>query len=407
MTLIKLLTRRDFLGTSAQAAAAALLVNPLRASGLLSAVSPWEADGYDHKVVVRVYDPAVASTYTFGSQYYWRKFNTTKLQSMLETGIMELSNTATPQDAWARILPGVSAASKIVAKVNLNNTRREWQSAALNSSPAMMIALTKSLNKASVQNGNITFLDCSRPFPDEMKNELQVQCPGVQCAGGAQAGSSATQDMPYGGPYVIPHLVMEADFLLNCHLMKKHDGGHTGAIKNLFGMNADGKVSFAHRDPRWMDGNQCKSIITHPEIKKRLKLCINEAILAAKTPDTLDAYQFTDLFPDGRPSSLFLSRNPFFQDVVEWDFVRAECSGFSCRSGDTITWLKNCAGSLPNWTAAAVESGVQVNGGAGLPPKDMSYNPALLQYISRTVGSASARPHSGYQQGNSGGRVRS
>jgi hypothetical protein len=159
-------------------------------------------------------------------------------------------------------------------------------------------------------------------------------------------------------------------------------------------MKADGKVSFAHRDPDWKVGNQCHSIITNPEIKKRLKLCINEAILAANSPDTLDAYQFTDLFPDGKPSSLFLSRNPFLQDVVEWDFVRAECSRFSCRAGNTITWLKNCAGSLPNWAAAAVESGVLVKGAAGLPPKDMSYNPALLEYISRRVGSAPA-PHPG------------
>lgn len=391
MTRNRLSTRRDFVETSAQAAAAGLLFNALRPSGLFGAVSPWEADGYNHKVVVRVYDPVVASAYTFGSQYYWRKFDTVRIQSMLETGLNELSNTTAPEDAWARILPGVSGGSKIVVKINLNNTRREWKALALNSSPAMMIALTKSLNKAGVQNSNITFLDCSRPFPDELRDDLLAQCPGVRCMGGAQAGSSATQEMPYGGPYVIPQLVMDADFLLSCHLMKKHDGGHTGAIKNLFGMKADGKVTFAHGDPGWMDGNQCKSIIINQEIKKRLKLCINEAILAAKTPDTLDAYQFTDLFPDGKPSSLFLSRNPFFQDVVAWDFVRAECSRFTCRTGNSITWLKNCAGSLPSWDAAAVESGVPMKGAAGLPPKDMSYNPAVLEYISRTVGRPVAR----------------
>jgi len=389
MSRTRLLLSRDFVKTSVQAATGGLMVHPLRPSELFTPVRRWEADGYNHKVVVRVYDPTVASAYTFGSQYYWRKFDITNIQTMLETGVIELSNTATLRDAWARILPGVSGASKVVVKINLNNTGREWKAAALNTSPAMMIALTKSLNKAGVQNGNITFLDCSRYFPDEMKNDVLAQCPGVQCVGGALAGSSATQDMPYGGRYVIPHVVMDADFLLNCHLMKKHDGGHTGAIKNLFGMNADGKVSFAHRDPGWMDGNQCKNIITNPEIRKRLKLCINEAILASKTPDTLDAFQFTDLFPKGRPSSLFLSRNPFFQDVVEWDFVRAECSRFGGRPGDTITWLKNCVGSLPNWVAA-VESGVLVNGAPGLPPKDLSYDPAFLEYISRKIGGARA-----------------
>ena len=387
MTRIRLLTRRDFLETSTGTVAAGLLAHSVRPSGLFGAVSPWEAEGYNHKVVVRVYDPDVASAYTFGSPYYWRNFDTAKIQEMLETGVMELSKTATPRDAWARILPEVSSASKVVVKVNLNNTRRDWNTGALNTSPAMMIALTKSLNKAGVPNSNITFLDCSRIFPDEMKSDLLASSPGVQCAAGPQIGSSATQEMPYGGPYVIPQLVMDADFLLSCHLMKKHDGGHTGAMKNFFGMNTDGKVSFAHRDPDWRDSKQCNNIITHPEIKKRLRLCINEAILAAKSPDTLDPYEFRDLFPDGKPSSLFLSRNPFLQDVVEWDFIRAECSRFPGRPGNNIAWLKNCAGFLPNWSLNAVESGVLVSGASRLPSKDMSYDPALVEYVSRRVGS--------------------
>jgi hypothetical protein len=377
------LTRREFVGTSAQVATAGLLAQALRPAKSFGMVSPWEADGYIHKTVVRVYDPAVASAYVFGNEYYWRKFDAARLMNMLDTGIMELSATATPRDAWARILPGLSATSKIVVKVNLNNTRREWKAAALNTSPAMMVALARSLRQAGVRNSNIAFLDCSRPFPDEMKNDILAQCPGVQCVGGEQAASSATQEMPYGGPYVIPKLTMEADFLISCHLMKKHDGGHTGAIKNFFGMNADGKVTFAHGDPGWKDGDQCRRIITHPEIRKRLKLCIDEAILAANSPDTLDAYQFGDLFPNGRPSSLFLSRNPFLQDVVGWDFVRAECSRFPCRAGNSITWLRNCAGALPNWPAAAVESGVLVRGAAGMPLKDMSYDNSYVEYISR------------------------
>lgn len=376
-------SRRDFIGSSAQTAAAGILAQTLKPAGLFGATSPWESDGYGDKTVVRVYDPAVASGYTFGDEYYWRKFDTAVVERMLDTGIMDLAGASSPKGAWKRILPGVSAASRIVVKVNLNNTRKDWKRTALNTSPAMMVALTRSLNKAGVQNSHITFLDCSRPFPDEMAADLLAQCPGVQCKGGAQPESAVTLTMPYGPAYTIPQVVLDADYLISSHLMKKHDGAHTGAIKNFFGMNASGKVTFAHGNPDWRDGTQCRDIITHPEIHKRLKLCIDEAILAAKSPDTLDAYEFVSLFPDGRPSSLFLSRNPFLQDVVGWDFVRAECSRFACREGNTIAWLRNCAGFLPVWNASAIESGALVKGAAGMPPQDIGYNPALLEYRSR------------------------
>jgi len=385
MTRTGIFSRRKFVGTSAQAAAAGLLAQSLLPSEILGSVRPWEPDGYNHKVVARIYDPSVSSEYTFGTPYYWRKYDVQKLQAMLELGILQLTGAARPQRAWEKILPGVSGKSKIVVKANLNNTAREWKAEALNSSPAMMVALTKSLNKAGVRNENITFLDCSRHIPDEMKNDVWAECPGVQLVGGPQTGSAATQEMPYGPPYVIPQLVLDADFLISSHLMKKHDGGQTGAMKNFFGMNTTGKVTFAHSTPGWMNGHQLRSLITNPEIRKRLKLCINEAILAANSPDTLDAWGVGELFPDGRPSSLILSRNPFLQDVVGWDFVKAECARFPCRVGPSINWLKNCAGYLPTWSEAAIESGVLVDGGPGMPAKDMRYDPALVEYISRRV----------------------
>jgi hypothetical protein len=379
-----LFSRREFAETSAQAVAAGLLAYAAFPSSLLAAVAnPWEADSYNHRVVVRIYDPAVAANYSFGGPYYWRAFDTARLEMMLDAGIMQVASAATPEHAWKKILPGVSGSSRIVVKVNLNNTGREWKAAALNTSPAMMIALTKSLNKAGVGNQNIAFLDCSRQIPGEMRAEVWTGAPGVQLVCGPQPGSAAVQEMPYGGPFVIPQVVLDADFLISSHLMKKHDGGHTGAMKNFFGMKADGKVTFAHGDPGWMHGPQIRGIVTHPEIRKRLKLCINEAVLAANSPDTLDQWSFSDLFPNGRPSSLILSRNPFLQDVVGWDFVRAECSRFPCRVGPSITWLKNCAGYLPNWQEAAIESGVLVDGSQGMPQKDLRYDPAMVEYISR------------------------
>lgn len=243
-------SRRKFVGTSAQAAAAGLLAHSALPPSLLAAVAnPWEPDGYNHKVVVRIYDPAVSANYTFGTPFYWRSFDAARLEAMLDAGIMQIAGASTPRLAWQKILPGVSGSSRIVVKANLNNTAREWKAAALNTSPAMMVALAKSLNQAGVRNENLTILDCSRSIPDEMKNNVWAQAPAVQLVGGPQPGSAAMQEMPYGGSYVIPQLVLDADFLISSHLMKKHDGGQTGAMKNFFGMKADGKVTFAHGTP--------------------------------------------------------------------------------------------------------------------------------------------------------------
>jgi len=131
VTHTKIFSRRKFVGTSAQAAAAGLLPQSLLPS-ILGSVSHWDPDGYNDKVVIRIYDPAVASEYTFGTPYYWRKFDADRLGAMLELGILQLTSTTKPRRAWGKILPGVSGKSKIVVKANLNNTRKEWKAAALN-----------------------------------------------------------------------------------------------------------------------------------------------------------------------------------------------------------------------------------------------------------------------------------
>ena len=379
-------SRRKFVGTSAQAAAAGLLAHSALPPSLLAAVaSPWEPDGYNHKVVVRIYDPAVSANYTFGTPFYWRSFDAARLEAMLDAGIMQIAGASTPRLAWQKILPGVSGSSRIVVKANLNNTAREWKAAALNTSPAMMVALAKSLNQAGVRNENLTILDCSRSIPDEMKND--VLGAGSRRAAGRRPAARLRSNAGDALRRFLRHSPAGARRRLSDQLPPDEEARRRTDRRHEKLLRHEGRWQ-GHLRPwhaRWMHGHQIRGIVTNQEIRKRLKLCINEAVLAANSPDTLDTWTFSDLFPDGRPSSLILSRNPFLQDVVGWDFVRAECSRFPCRVGPSITWLKNCAGYLPNWRVEAVESGVLVDGAPGMPPKDMRYDPALVEYISRRV----------------------
>lgn len=356
-----------------------------------ASVSPVENDGYAHKTVVRVYDAAATAAYTFGDSYYWRTFDGARVQQMLEKGIMELTNQATVSAAWSVILPGASSSSKVAVKVNFNNTGRDWQSWALNNSPTMMIALTKSLNSAGIQNANITFFDCSRSFPTEMKSDVLAQCPGVQLKGDAQTGSSTTIALSCGGGLQIPQLVMDANYLISLHLMKKHDDGITGAIKNLTGMKSDGRAGdINHCDNGWSGTDELKRIIMHTAVRSRLKLCINEALLGSKSPDGLEQFDYPDMFPNGKPSSIFVSRNPFFQDIVELDFVNALCRNASgCRSSadDGVQWAYTLAGSVSAWNSSVIKSGTVVNGGPGMPAKDMRYDASVLEFVSVPLGS--------------------
>lgn len=68
---------------------------------------------------------------------------------MLDASIMQIATAPTLLRAWQKILPGVSASSRVVIKANLNSTARDWKTSAINTSPAMMIALANSLTRCS------------------------------------------------------------------------------------------------------------------------------------------------------------------------------------------------------------------------------------------------------------------
>ncbi len=394
------LTRREFLSTTAAAAGGVVLAG-LPIGSILATSRAFETDPYNDQTVVRVYDPLVSS-FVFGTSdknFYYRTFEINRLESMLGTALRQITGAANVAAAWRRIMPGVSASSKVAVKINincaheLNGDHGAYWTSAPNTSPSMMAALAKSLEAAGVRQENITFFDRSRTFEEEWKADLHAQCPKVLAQGSREVGASrASIDLSNGLPSVeIPLPVMEADYLINLHLFKKHYSGTTGALKNLLGLsNNVGRIAHKGGSREFHTGPLLKELSMNAEIRKRAVLCISEAVFGNRLPtENMGPLQKMDAFPDGKPSSLIVSRSPFFQDLVLFNFLNYEMTGDVNTIGRDSNdgWLRNCVNTVPNFTPDCIGSASLANCPAGsrLPPKDLSYPSAKVRYISIAV----------------------
>jgi Domain of unknown function (DUF362) len=388
------ISRRTFVKTSATATAFGVIANSLLPQRLLARETDLSPHPYDDKAVVRVYAPHVYNGTikqpwdSADNNYYWRNLDSEKLRGLLEQAILQITGAANPADAWRLILPKVSPSSRVAVKVNMNNTdlprfQKDWMRRLL-PDPIMIAVLAKSLGSVGIPETNITMFDRSRTFPEEFRKDIKAD---VKVVGKGQISDSNLRiRMSDKGDYSfsIPDCVAEADYLISLHLIKNHSGGITGCHKNLFGL-ADNVAEFAHK-PDWTVNHQQRDIITNPTIQSKLKLVISEAIFTSlHGPDYLDLFSKPDFFPEGKMSSLIVSRSPFYHDAVLYDFMNLEKTEKLDRSIGSDRWLRNCCGNnggCASWREEVLGSGKIVSAGGKLPPKDLAYDPATLRYIS-------------------------
>lgn len=356
-----------------------------------SPVAASPSDAYADKAVARVYDPAISS-FEFGKSpydYYWRTFDVNVLQSMLERGIMEITGEKTVDEAWKKILPGVSPKSKIAVKVNNNNIHylpSDWFRSNM-TDPPMVIALTRSLATVGVTQPNLTFFDASRIYPDTMKADIRKVCPDLFFGerGTPTSGVKLNlSDFEYTVDF--PQVVLNADYVIDCCLFKSHTGRITGAMKNMAGLFYRPGLFLHKKEKTFESSRVIPEIILHEALKSRLKLSICEAVFGCQLPtEYLSESQLknADFFPDKKCSSLFVSRNPYLMDTVLLSFMNVEKTGNPNDStGGTVDWLRNAASMYPYWPAAAINSGKIVPGAPSMPPKDLAFDPALIHFIS-------------------------
>lgn len=364
--------RREFLAATASFTALGMLPNSVGGS-VLMAGDQFCPEAYDDNMVVRVYDPRVASYDFSGTDIYWKTIDQNVLKQMLIKSLTEISGEKNEAKAWKMILVGNRKADlsgkKVAVKVNFNNTIRDVKTT-LNNSPAMISVLTRSMMEAGIPEENIAFFDCSRPFPEEFKNEVRSLGLSKVVMRGKTDGLPLSEKTIFlsdnkgfireGKPtdqYPIPQLLIDADYLVNLHLVKMHSPGVTGAMKNLFGL-AETVWFYMHYAPTksFHVSNHIPDISLNQEIRQRVRLNIAEFIFGGHTPDTIDKFNNEDFYPDGKPASLIVSRSPFYHDTVLYGFMKAEyesCEPEKLRKdlktfGSDI-WLKNASDKYPAW----------------------------------------------------------
>ena len=389
--------RREFINKTAWMTGVGMMATylPLEAVFAAEKKTAFPLQAYDDNRVVRVYDRHAVNYDFSGIKPYWQTIDPTVLRIMLAKSLSEISGEAGENKSWRKILGGNASADlsarKLVIKVNFNNTIRDINTT-LNNSPAMMGVLAKSLLEAGLKQENICFFDCSRPFPDEFKKQIRGNGLERVMMLGKTDSIPVSQETIFlsdnqghlrdGKPtdqYPIPQCLLDADYLLNLHLVKIHDPGVTGAMKNLFGIS--GNVGFYMHQrgatKNFSVSNHLPDISLNQHIQQRARLNIAEFLFGGQSPDTVDKFTNEEFFPNGLPCSLIVSRSPFYHDTVLYDFVRAEyltcgpvLKRFKVMGPDT--WLQNAARQYAPWK---FERGQFVKATTvGRPPKDLTFS---------------------------------
>ena len=390
--------RREFILTTA-----GFTVLGLRSNSIANKISVEESkfpDAYDDRKVVRVYDPRITDYNFDGISAYWKTIDLNILRQMLSRSLKEISEEKDEVKALKKVLSGSIVADlskkKVAIKVNFNNTFRDIRTT-LNTSPAMMSAMARSLLDAGLHQENICFFDCSRPFPIEFKKEVWANnLEQVIMLGIGDYLPESDQDIFLSDNkglridnkpldlYPIPQCIINADYLINMHLVKIHSTGVTGAMKNLFGLSKNVAL-YMHQSTvkDFPESNHLPDISLNKEIKRRAKLNIAEFIFGGHSPDTIDKFTNEAFYPKGLPASLIVSRSPFYHDTVLYSFIKEEYE--TCTPGlerfkvmGPDTWLKKSSEQYPAWK---YDQGVSIQSNEeGRPNKDLLFS--HVNYVS-------------------------
>ncbi len=336
--------------------------------------------------VVWVHDPEATDWGGPGNGHWWESSHTQQevVDTMMSRAIQGLSGEPSDAAAWDALFRyfnqthgkgniGYKSGEKIVIKVNFVGCIRIWNSSAtatladynlrnadyMNTAPQMIVGLLRQLvNKAGVNEADITVGDTLCYFPNEFYHLCHQQFPEVQYLEylgrfGRTAAKPSSVPLYWSTPDAagsttdyVPTCYVEAGYLINLANLKSHNdmAGVTLCAKNHYGslVRKPARVTGyydLHKDlpfttPGMGHYRPLVDLMGHKQLGGKTLLYMIDGLYAGKhAKEPAPRKWNTPPFNGDWTSSLFVSQDPVAIDSVGFDFLWAEWDDAPHQSG--------------------------------------------------------------------------
>jgi len=312
--------------------------------------------------IVRVHDPNATKPWDYSANAPWNHTvepdetsNTGKIKeryfdyinedvvaNMLDRGLRELTDTESAVDAWRILLPNLQRSDRITIKMNMNNASFDENITTNRMDQTMPLVngiLEDLVNDLGLSEEQITILDASRWFhPEKMKGRCRFKnVHWVDHTDNERWDKNEwvtfTKDAPEpGGEFWMPKAYTHSEHIINLCLMKSHNCGITGAMKNHFGSIPSPRNLHEEMGDRSYIADVCNT----SSIRNKVRLNIADALFA-NWHNNVWAPRPWKTFPEESPNSLIMGIDPVALDSVMLDHIIEE---IEAQGDNAPEWLK-------------------------------------------------------------------
>jgi hypothetical protein len=283
-----------------------------------------------------------ATSWNFSSGWYGDYVNQSKVNEMVNRGVMELTGQSTVAAAWSALLPGYAAGKGIAIKVNFNNVQSCTDNDNIIDGLIEPVnSLISGMKLAGVREQDIWIYDAIRPLPARFRNRCtaaNVHFVDRECAETATFDSTASNaSVTFGNSNLKPrHLadvLINASYLINMPIIKDHGISgvtlgfkhHFGSLKYVIGAGADNLHDFIDPNSGSFSANYnpLVEINQNPHIRNKTVLIVGDGLYGALGNTNVVPTRW-QTFGNAACNSLFFAKDPVALDCVMLDLLYAE-----------------------------------------------------------------------------------
>ena len=274
------------------------------------------------------------------------------VDQMVVSGMKALTGEDTVDDAWDAILPAYQPGEVVAIKVNFNDSIMGGGTSGYGDNDAYVDALPQIINSIidgltsiGVSEDDIWIFDVSRYITDRFRARIDYASVRYfdRYGNGADVAAAAFDstdlsaavvftDTAYSGSHSVSDVLVDADYLINVPIMKRHGGaGITLALKNHLG-SINGFYSGGHTMHNYIylgngsydsDSNPMVDISLNANIMDKTVLVIGDALYGGWSSNNTPPERW-DSFGDDSPNMLFFGADPVAVDSVMFDYLDRE-----------------------------------------------------------------------------------